>query len=63
MDLDCEGEILRARTQHFIYTLLGGNQTLGARMAGEPSFYASFDELELCGSEWGSTAVAASGMK
>ena len=51
MDFDCEGEILRARTQHFIYTLLGGNQTLGARMAGEPSFYASFDELELCGSQ------------
>lgn len=50
MDLDGVRNI-RARTQHFIYTLLGGNQTLGARMAEEPTFSASFDELELCGSQ------------
>ena len=37
MDLDGVRNI-RARTQHFIYTLLGGNQTLGASAAGEPSF-------------------------
>ena len=36
MDLD-RGRNITARTQHFIYTLLGGNQTLGANVAAQAS--------------------------